>query len=138
MPWFKKRVGPPIAVKYKRRRPEFEDLCQRVDFATAEKQLAWSECRGADGKKSGSYWDWWAEADFPSGRFKVMFSRSGYYADFKIGLARSGETGALTFVELRKDFGEALYNKIRRQIYGAQWVKDDADTQAAIEEARKL
>ena len=128
--WPFKKPERPIAVKYKRHSSKFEDLCQRVDIATDDKQLAWVEC-----KRPGR---WWAEAELHSGRFKVMFMRGGYGVDFKIGLARVGEASVLISVELRNDFGEALYDEIRRQVYGPIWAKDEADLAAAVLEARRL
>ena len=130
----------PIAVKYKVRRPEFEEACQHVSDATFGHRLAWRQHLDKDGKPPTSQWDWDAEADLPSGRFQVWLRNSGYSLDHTIGFARVGgdDPGVLVQVELRKDFGKALYDEVRRQVYGPKWAKNDADRAAAVEEAKKL
>ena len=44
----------------------------------------------------------------------------------------------LDYVELRNDFGQTLYDKVRKQIYGPLWAKNDADRKAIVEELQNL
>ena len=139
MLWFRKPERQ-IAVKYKARRPEFEEACQHVNTATFEHRLPWRQHLDENGKRPTTQWGWDAEVDLPSGRFQVWLRNSGYQTDHTLGFVRVGgdDPGVLVQVELRKDFGKALYDEVRRQVYGPMWAKNDADRAAAVEEAKTL